>query len=169
MDALTGGGEVSRLSGNIEGVKQSLFNDRYTSDVNRFFVGLIVEVKGQNAEGFYTTESVRYDIKAAFPDAAGLVMIRDQVPSVRLWPSNQYLDAGKLKGTNVVGVMLGDLIRWIFYEPALVEECAPPPAPSPLGLTMSAGGLVTSVTPDAGPGSGPGGGGGTPTANPGEV
>lgn len=154
-------------SGNIEGVKQSLFNDRYGSDVNRFFVGLIVAVSGRNAEGYYTTESVRYDIRASFPEAPGLVLIPNQVPSVRLWPAGQYLDADKLRGTHVVGVMLGDRIRWIFYEPALVEECSPPAPPSPGGLAaFGTGGLVSSSTGSTG--SGPGGGSGTPVANPGE-
>lgn len=158
---------MSRANGNTPGVRQSLYNDRYISDTNRVFVGLILSANGQNSEGYYTTELTTYDISAAIPDSVTITTIRNQVPSVRLWPRNHYLDSGKLIGTHVVGFMLGDVIRWLFYEPALVEECSPPAPPSPGGLAaFGTGGLVSSSTGSTG--SGPGGGNREPVANPGE-
>ena len=151
MDEDAGGYEMSLSTGyGTEGRNLGL-DSRYPGEVNRFFVGLVVEVTGRNAEGFYTTAATRYDIRASFPDSMGTVLIRGQVPSVRLWPSGQYLDADKLLGTHVIGVMLGNVVRWVFYEPPLVEECSTAPAPAP--VSIGGAGMGTSVVPGGGPSS----------------
>lgn len=143
----------SRAPLGIEGRGQGL-NDRYSSDVNKLFPGKIVALSYEGPPGGYQAGSTYYDIEAALPDSAGLVIMRAQVPSVRLWPDDFYINAEALIGTFVVGLMLGESITWIFYEPPRIEMCPQGSVPGSTGAALFMGsGDATTVVPPSGGGS----------------
>lgn len=102
----------------------------------QYVEGKITEVDGQVplADGSlgYTTDSVRYTIDVSINGA--ILTFKNQTPQVRLWGPLQVLDALRLKGCSVPGVIIGNDLRWHFYEPPALASCgaAPGAAVDPL-------------------------------------
>jgi len=98
-----------------------------------YIEGKITEVDGQVplADGTfgYTTDSVRYTIAASIDGA--IAVFKGQTPQVRLWGPLQVLDALRLKGCSVPGVIIGNDLRWHFYEPPSLASCGLAPGGAP--------------------------------------
>ena len=98
----------------------------------QYVEGKITEVDGQVplADGSlgYTTDSVRYTIDVSINGA--LTTFKNQTPQVRLWGPLQVLDALRLKGCSVPGVIVGNDLRWHFYEPPALASCGAAPGAS---------------------------------------
>ena len=140
----------------------------------QYVEGKITEVDGQVplADGSlgYTTDSVRYTIDVSINGA--LTTFKNQTPQVRLWGPLQVLDALRLKGCSVPGVIMGNDLRWHFYEPPSLASCgaAPGAAVDPL-IEPNRRGVVArrgiDLPPiDGNPGNAAGGSAGGPSTGP---
>jgi hypothetical protein len=127
-------------------------------------VGRIVAVRGdRNADGFYTAESVTYDIDAHIPKQ-GVIRMDKQLPQTRLFVGSMELDSQRLVGCSIIGVLVLNKVRWEFIEPPALIACGAPLARYGISQAMlmaSQGGNVGIVEPPATP-TQPGTG--TPTA-----
>lgn len=99
-----------------------------TSDA-KYVEGKITAVDGRitlaNGTYGYTTDSVRYQIAATIDGR--VAYFKQQTPQIRLWGPLQVLDAERLLGASVPGVMIGNELRWHFYEPPAFATCGPIP------------------------------------------
>lgn len=95
----------------------------------QYVEGKIVAVDGRIplADGSlgYTTASVQYQIAATI--GGRIAYFKQQTPQIRLWGPLQVLDADRLLGASVPGVMIGNELRWHFYEPPAFATCGAAP------------------------------------------
>ncbi len=126
-------------------------------------IGRIVAVNGErNADGFYPAETVSYDVDVAIPQQ-GIVRMRRQLPQTRLFVGAIELDAARLVGNSILGVLVMNKIRWEFVEPPALSACGAPTSRYGIAQTLlnaAQGGTVGPVQPTT-PGTP-----GTPTAPP---
>ncbi len=139
----------------------------------QYVEGKITGIEGQVplADGSlgYTTDSVRYTIDVSINGA--LTTFKNQTPQVRLWGPLQVLDALRLKGCSVPGVIIGNDLRWHFYEPPALASCgaAPSAAVDPLIEPNRRGAFRTGIDLppiDGNPGNAAGGSAGGPSTGP---
>lgn len=126
----------------------------------RVVIGRIVAVNGdRNADGFYPAETVSYDIDVAIP-AQGIVQMKRQLPQTRLFVGSIELDAARLIGCSILGVLVLNKVRWEFVEPPALSACGSPTSRYGIAqslLAAAGGGSVGPVQPTTP---------GTPTAPP---
>jgi len=95
----------------------------------KYVEGKIVAIDGRIplADGTlgYTTDSVRYQIAVSI--GGRIAYFKQQIPQIRLWGPLQVLDADRLLGASVPGVMIGNELRWHFYEPPAFATCGAAP------------------------------------------
>lgn len=97
----------------------------------RILDGVIKQVEGTTPG---LASGIAYTITVNEP-GGGTQDYRGQVPVMRLWPEPLKVDAAKLKGTAVLGMLIDNRVLWFFPEPPLVAPCGgtptPPPNPEP--------------------------------------
>lgn len=91
-----------------------------------------------------------YTIAATLP--SGATTMSGQRTGLSIWPDSIEIDAQRLVGKSVPGLLVADYtLVWLFIEPPVVVECGdviePPPPPAPLPPpTNYAGGIVDDAT-----------------------
>lgn len=97
------------------------------SGTPQIVVGRITDISGAVLDGGgYLSGTVRYTIDTTIP-GRGVVTFPNQLPEVRMWPDDQTIDADRLLGSAVFGVMIAREIRWHFYEPPSTSGCVTTP------------------------------------------
>lgn len=110
-------------------------------------IGRIVAVHGErNADGFYPAETVSYDIDVAIP-TQGIVQMKRQLPQTRLFVGTTELDAERLVGCSIIGILVMNKIRWEFTEPPALTSCALPLSRYGLRIDLLQGGNGGVVQP----------------------
>jgi hypothetical protein len=113
----------------------------------------------------YTTSSVTYTVKASIPSLTMPVEFTGQRPEIRLWPQDQLINVDALLNKTCIGVMIGNDVRWHFFEPPMVAGCSDAPA-----LLMTEEERIREQEIQVfGIAGGGGASGGTPTSGPGGV
>jgi hypothetical protein len=132
--------------------------------------GKIIAIEGstQLPDGTqgYTTQTIKYTIIATVPDVSWPVEFANQVPEIRLWPDDQFIDGDRLLNKSCIGVMVDNNIRWHFFEPPAVGGCAvEPPLPLIVEQRIREDEIIRAAEAVGGAPSG----GGTQTGGPGGV
>lgn len=100
------------------------------SGTPQIVVGRITDISGAVLDGGgYLSGTVRYTIDTTIP-GRGVVTFPNQLPEVRTWPDDHAIDAGRLLGSRVFGVMIARELWWTFYEPPSLAGCATKPTPN---------------------------------------
>ena len=130
----------------------------------QLIAGRIINVRGiRNEAGFYPAESVTYDISARIDGTPNVVVYSNQRPQIRLWYGDIEIDADKLRGCGVVGVMVSRKVHWHFVEPPALGGCGTTGfVPAGTQLFVNGSGIPTIPTGPSGGDTGPGGGSVTP-------
>ncbi len=133
--------------------------------------GKIVQIHGiRNDAGFYTADSVSYDIAARLPDKQNVVTFRRQLPQIRLWAGDMEINADKLNGVGVVGVLMANRVQWHFVEPPALGACSTAPTiPGGTTVIQPLNGTPPLPTGPATGDTGAGGGSVTPAPGGGEI
>jgi hypothetical protein len=137
----------------------------------QLIAGQIINIRGvRNDSGFYPAESVSYDIAARIAGTPNLVTYPMQRPQIRLWYGDIEIDADKLRGCGVVGVMVSRKIHWHFVEPPALGGCGSTSTlPGGTTLVEPIGGVPPLPTGPATGDTGAGGGSITPAPGGGEI
>lgn len=97
------------------------------SGTPQIVVGRITDISGAVLDGGgYLSGTVRYTIDTTIP-GRGVVTFPNQLPEVRTWPDDHAIDAGRLLGSRVFGVMIARELWWTFYEHPSLAGCATTP------------------------------------------